>query len=243
MRRPGLLVLASVLLAASTFPALAQTGRAQDSLRFRFGAFVPTGAGEFWENNEAVFTLDHSDFDDWMFGTSFVTAMSNHVEFGFNIDYYDATVRSEYRDFVDQFGNPILHDSRLRLVPVTLDLRFLPGGRYGVRGEFGDRQVRKPCMWLGVGGGANFWEYEEVGDFVGGVVPTVVSDRLVDDGIDPEWHAMIGFELPVGPNWAWTLEGRYSWSDVEIKGDFEDLELGEVDLSGASVFAGMSFQF
>jgi hypothetical protein len=169
--------------------------------------------------------------------------VSNHLEFGFNIDYYDATVRSSYRDFVDQFNNPILHDTSLRLMPITIDLRLLPGGRYGYRGEFGDRPVRKPVVWLGVGGGGNFWEYEEVGDFVGGVVPTVFFDRIVDDGIAGEAHAMIGFEIPAGPNWAWTAEARYSWSETDLEGGFEELELGKMDLSGASLHVGMSFQF
>jgi hypothetical protein len=245
MRRPGLLVFGFLALSASIAPAMAQSGRAQDSMRFRVGWFAPTGTSEFWTANEATFSMDHSDFDDWMFGASYVTSVGNHFEFGFNADYYDSTVRSEYRDFVDQNNNPILHDSTLKLLPLTIDLRLLPGGRYKETGEYGNRNVRKPVVWLGVGGGGNLWHYEEVGDFVGGVVPTVIFDRVVDDGFVPEVHAMAGFELPAGPNFAWTVEARYSWSEAELGGRFDDIygPNTKVDLSGGSLFAGLSYQF
>ena len=44
----------------------------------------------------------------------------------------DAAARSADQDFTDQFGNAILHDTGIRLIPMTVDLRVLPTGRYAV---------------------------------------------------------------------------------------------------------------
>jgi hypothetical protein len=243
MRRSARLVVAALLLVAPTLPSWAQPGGGGASVKMRLGGFFPSGSSEFWEVNEEVFTLDHSDFDDFMFGGSWVTSLSNHVEVGFNVDFYDAVVLSAYRDFVDQDGFQILHDTALTLVPLTVDVRFLPGGRFAVRGARGERLVRKPVPYIGVGAGVNFWEYEEVGDFVGGIVPTVFFDRLTDDGVDPEAHALLGIELPVGPAWSFTVEGRYSWSEATPGGRFTELDQGKLDLGGFAFFGGAAVQF
>lgn len=245
MRRSRLLALGLLLLLAPALPARAQSGGSQESMKFRFGAFFPQGSSEFWDVNEQVFTIDSSDFDDFMFGASYVTALSNHMELGFNADFYDAGVRSAYRNFVDQNNNPILHDTWLRLAPFTMDVRFLPGGRYAVRGEHGDRRVLKPVFYLGVGAGVNYWRYEEAGDFVGGPITnlTIAYDRLTDDGFAPEAHALAGVEFPVGPAWSFGFEGRYSWSEATPGGQFSSLDQGKLDLSGVAVFGGFSVQF
>jgi hypothetical protein len=236
------LFLGGALVLVSAFPAQAQYGPTGNSIKFRIGAFLPSGSSEFWDANEAAFTLDHNDFDDGMIGASYVAAINNHFEMGFNIDFYESTVRSADREFVDQAGFPILHDTRLRLAPLTVDVRFLPGGRYRVRGARGDRLVRKPVPVLGAGAGANFWRYEEFGDFVASD-QSIVFDRLDDDGVEFERHVLAGVELPVGAGWAFTFEGRYSWSEATPSGPFTPLELGKLDLSGASVLFGGSVQF
>jgi hypothetical protein len=194
MKRPGLLAAGVILLAAATVPAFAQSGGAENSLRFRLGGFFPKGGGDFWTTNEAAFTIDHSDFNDAMVGASYVTSLGNHAELGFNIDFYDSTVRSAERDFVDADGFAILHDTRLRMAPLTVDIRFLPGGRYGVRGSHGQRFVRRPAPFVGVGAGVNFWRYEEFGDFVDAQVdpPEIFFDRLTDDGAVPRHKACEG---------------------------------------------------
>lgn len=242
MKRPGLFIAGILLVVAAALPAQAQP---ESSIRFRLGGFFPEGDSDFWRVNEAVFTLDHSDFNDPMIGGSFVTGLTNHAEIGFNIDFYDSTVRSAERDFVDQDGFLILHDTTLRMAPLTVDIRFLPGGRYAVRGARGQRFVRRPVPFLGVGAGLNFWRYEEFGDFVDASVdpPVVFFDRLTDDGAEPEAHVLAGIEFPAGPAWSFTLEGRYTWCEVTPEGPFSDLDLGKLDLSGLSLFAGGSFQF
>lgn len=245
MRRSILALVTMALVGASAgsieAASLGPSSYPENSFQFRLGGFFPQGSGQVWDDNERVFTLDRSDFNDGVLGFSYVAPINNHFEIGFNLDYYDATVRSAERDFLDEDGFPILHDTRLRLLPATVDFRLLPAGRYGVRGSRGQRRVIHPVPYLGAGGGFEFWRYEEVGDFVDPDTLEIFFDRGVDSGTTMEAHAVAGLELPVGPAWSILLEGRYSWASVTLGGSLSGL--GDLELDGASAYVGAAFHF
>lgn len=238
----GILV---ITMLAGALPVLAQPVGTNGSFRFRFGGYFPSGSSEFWDANEAAFTLDASDFNDWMIGASYVSSMSNWVELGFNVDFYDASQRSADRDFTDEFGNSILHDTRLDLIPLSADVRYLPQGRYALRGQGGQIKVRRPVPYVGAGIGLMYWEYEEEGDFVGfdALGPFIYYDRLKDSGTDFAAHVLAGVEFPMGASWHFTFEGRYTWAEAAPGGAFADLQLGDLDLGGFAGFFGFSNQF
>lgn len=229
----------AVVLVGSSATAHAQgfgPGPSDRAFQFRLGGFFPAGDGALWSDNEEVFTLDVSDFDDLALGFSYVASISNYMELGFNVDFYDSTVLSGYRDYVDEDGFLILHDTTLETLPLTADLRLLPLGRY--RNRPGGRAVRQPVPYVGGGIGMTLWEYEEVGDFIdfGDPAMPVFFDRFVDDGVAFEAHVLAGIELPLSPNVNFLLEGRYAWAD-------DTTALGEIDLGGFSGYGGLSFRF
>jgi opacity protein-like surface antigen len=224
-------------------PVQAAAAPAQGSeFQFRLGGFFPSGDGPFWQANEDAFTLDHSDFDGPTLGVGYVGTINNYVEFGFGIDWYGETVRSADRYYTDQDGYPILHDTRLALTPITADIRFLPTGRYKERGPNGQHLVRHPVFYLGAGIGANYWRYEEEGDFVATDL-SIVYDRLTASGFAFETHAMIGMEFPVSPRWNIYAEGRYSWSETTPGGPFDYVNPGRLDLGGTTVSIGGGYRF
>lgn len=235
-----------LVLLVSAMPALAQPGlRSDTEFQVRLGVFIPSGDSNFWDDTTSVFTLDESDFDAFMLGLSAVHSLSNHIEIGGNIDFYEQTELSEYRDFEDIDGFAILHDTQLEMVPITVDVRFVPGGRYRIRP--GGRQILKPMFYVGAGLGMNLWEYEEVGDFIefdefGDPIDIFFAD-FRDDGAAFEAHVLAGAEFPVGPSTNLLIEGRYSWSDDTLGGDFADLAFRNLDLGGYSFFAGWTFRF
>ena len=240
----GRTILAAALLVAAA-PALAQSPGTDGSFRFRFGGYFPSGNSTFWDANEEAFTLSSSDFRDWMAGASFVTSMNNWFEVGFNLDFYDAAQRSADRGYVDEFGYPILHDTSLELIPISVDVRILPTGRYALRGQSGQRRIRRPVPYVGAGVGVTYWEYLEQGDFVGfdDIGPFVYYDRLKDSGTEFTTHALAGVEFPMGTSWNFTLEGRYMWAKATPSGPFSPLALGDLDLGGFAGFFGFSKQF
>jgi hypothetical protein len=244
MESIGRFVLATALLTGAS-PLMAQPPGTDGSVRFRFGGYFPSGDSSFWDANQQTFTLDASDFRDWMVGASFVTSLNNWLELGFNVDFYDAAQRSADRDYVDESGFPILHDTSLELIPLTVDLRVLPAGRYALRGEGGQLRVRRPVPYLGAGVGLTYWEYMEEGDFVGfdSLGPFIYYDRLKDSGTEFVTHVLAGVEFPMGVSWNFTFEGRYMWAEATPSGAFSSLELGDLDLGGFAGFFGFSKQF
>jgi hypothetical protein len=212
-----------------------------NAMQLRFGAYFPAGGGEFWDETEDVFTLDSDDFRSFIFGISYVRSLTNRVELGFNLDFYSKTVRSSYRDFVDDRGREILHETRLELTPLTVDGRYLLNGRYRLRP--GGRRVLKPVYYVGGGLGALFWRYEETGDFIDFTTDPseIFPARFVEDGTAFEVHALAGLELPLGRPASFLLEGRLSAASTSLAGDFAGL--GDIELGGASVYLGFAFRF
>lgn len=233
------IAVASILVAA---PAAAAPPGSDGAFTFRLGGFFPSGNSAFWDTNEAAFTLDHSDFNGIIGGVGYTASVNNYFEVGANVDFYAEAVTAADRFYVDQFGFPILHDSRLEEIPLTVDFKVLPAGRYARRGPEGRHYVRRPVPYLGAGIGLVYWEYEEEGDFVATDL-SVVYDRLTDTGTAFETHVLAGVEFPVSPAWNITLEGRYSWAEASPGGAFSYVNSGKLDLGGASVFVGGALRF
>lgn len=247
MRRVIVVFGVGALILALLPAAFAQPGPPGRSFQIRAGGFFPSGGGDLWDDNAEVFYQDISDFNDFVIGMSFVAPLSNHLEVGFNVDFYDAKTSSAYRDFVDQSLFPIYHDTTLDEVPFIVDARWYPAGRYRIRS--GGRRVLRPAFFLGAGIGANFWEYEEVGEFIDcsqgcgplDPPPPILPGRFKDSGTAFQAQLSTGLELPVSPGFHVVLEGRYAWSDDQLGGDFAGF--GNIELGGASMLLGASWRF
>jgi hypothetical protein len=215
---------------------------ANDAFQLRFGGFFPAGGGDVWDENEEVFGLRASDFDGFFWGFGFEHGLSNNLEVSFNVDFYSETVRSSYRDYVDQNGRPILHDTRLSETPVYVDVRYLPTGRYKIRGPAG-RRVLKPVFFIGAGLGGNFWEYREVGDFLDFTADPlqIVGGDFKDSGVAFQLQALTGVELPFSHHFTLSFEGRYTWANATLSGQFAGL--GRLELGGGWVYLGTNFRF
>jgi hypothetical protein len=204
---------------------------------------LPDGGGELWRANEALFTLEAADFEDATFGLAWIQSLTRHVELGVGFEAYERTVRSAQRDFVDDFGLPILHDTQLSLTPLTVELRLLPLGRF--RQRPGGRQVLKPVVWLGGGFGLMRWEYEELGDFVfsDDEGDFVLFDRFRGRGTTGVFQAAAGVELPLSPRINLVFQGRRTWADDEL--DFDDAYGGPARLNfgGTTLSGGVAFRF
>jgi hypothetical protein len=128
MRGKALILVALVLgLVVATPPTPAQPRSAfpDRSFQVRLGGFFPEGGGDLWDENEEVFTLDISDFDDFVFGLSYVHPVSNRLELGINIDFYDGGTRSHYRNVFAPGNLPIFNTKRSE----TLSTSAIPSCR------------------------------------------------------------------------------------------------------------------
>ena len=210
-------------------------------LVLKFGGYVPSGNSDLWGFNESLLTTEPEDFADFMLGIEFQVMASNYIDFSFEIDFFEGHDVSEYRDFIDPSGFPITQRSTFSLVPLTFSVRWMPAGRYR-RGASGFRnQPRSVVPYLSVGGSAQFWEFEMVGDFVDLATLEIFFDRFFSDGVTVGATAAAGLEFPISRAWWLQVEGRYHWAEDDLGADFVGFD--ELDLGGATFFVGAGLRF
>jgi len=98
-------------------------------------------------------------------------------------------------------------------------------------------------LYIGAGAGLNFWEYSEVGSFVdeGDPMLRVIEGAFVASGETLEGRVLAGLEIPVSPAFNLSFEGRYSFAEDDLEGDFSGF--GTLSPGGGFMFIGASFRF
>lgn len=252
MRRflPLAATLAVTLISVDAFAG--PPGR-EGAFNFRGGGFFPAAESDFWDETQDNYTLDSSDLNGLIGGLGYSASLGNFFEFDANADAYWGSALAADRDFEDDIGNSILHDTRLFIAPLTVGFRWLPAGRYAKRGKDGTHFVRRPVPYLGGGIGMAYWQYEEEGDFVFFDPSTpsgfsIAYDRVQDSGLEFETHAQVGIEFPISPDWNLTFEVRRSWAEADLSDLFPSAALTlndprHLDLGGTSVMFGASLRF
>jgi hypothetical protein len=198
----------------------------KNAFQLRLGYFAPQGGGASWDSLDERYGLSASDFGGGAWGLGFLGGVSPYLEVGINVDWYQSTVSSADPYYVDEYGYPILHDTTVRQAPLGVDLRLLPGGR----------RPGRPVFYLGAGAGIDFWEYQEVGDFVDEYDPTlpIYFGSFGESGQSLEGRVLAGLEFPVSPWVNLTFDGRYTFSDDDP---------ATVERDGLWMFAGVAFRF
>jgi hypothetical protein len=152
-----IVVLAGIFLAPATTYA-------QQSVSFYAGGFVPRGedgrartdgfSDDVLVNNLDFLAFNVKDFKGGTVGAEYLVGLGDWLEAGLGVGYYGRTVPSVYADLVNINGSEIEQDLRLRIVPFSATVRFLPLGHAGVE------------PYIGAGVGILNWRYSESGDFV-----------------------------------------------------------------------------
>lgn len=226
-----ILLTAGVLFAQT---AEAQRGRYynQDSFRVQLGEFRPDGDSEYWTDKEQEFTGRPDDFEDSTLGLSYLHPLGPKLSLQVSGLFYEGIQDQAYLDFEDQAGRDILHTTELELASVTVGLLYRLAGP--------DAAV---LPYVGAGGGVYSWRLSEFGDFIDF---TTADLEIFDDFFEQEdeelgWYVTAGLEVPVADSWSVFAEGRWDNAEAELAGDFRGL--GDLDLSGRSYSAGISFRF
>jgi opacity protein-like surface antigen len=234
-----------VMLAAMAGSANAQVvqvsrGDARHSVGFNLGYFAVKGEDGRVDDDTLVadlFSADPLDFeiDDFngvTFGGEWLYGVSNFLETGVGIGYYKKTVPSVYRDLVNANGSEIAQDLRLRMVPITATVRFLPLGRGTAVEPY-------------IGGGVGFfnWRYSESGEFVDSSTGDIFGATYEADGTAVGPVIVGGLRFPAGD--AFSVGVEYKWQKAE--GDTNRVEselLGDkIDLGGQSFNFTMHIRF
>ncbi len=215
-------------------------GKPRGSVAARGGWQMAAESSDIYEFFGEELTIEDGDFDSFLFGADGSFAIASRIDLVAGFEISKASVDSEYRDFVDENDLPIVQETRLTIVPVTLNakLYLTPRGREVSRYAFVPAKVRP---YVGGGGGFVWYELEQAGDFVDFVDLTIFTSGFRSSGWGFATQAFGGVEVSLSPRWFLSVEGRYLWSDADLDGDFLDFE--PIDLSGARIGAGVGFTF
>ena len=219
---------AAAIAAASVLGA--GSALAQQSVTLTAGQFAVKGFDgridrDVLLENLNVFAFRLDDFKGGSVGGSWDLALGDYFEVSLGLGYYQRTVPSVYNDYVDIDGSEIVQDFRLRIVPGTATIRFLP---------FGDTPVQP---YFGGGVGFYAWRYSEFGKFIDfsaadrfGSFDTF-TDRFVAQGTDAGGIVLGGVRFPFGDRYAFGLEVQYHEVSGVVGIDNGFLE-DEIDLGG-----------
>src|SRR5712692_2712682 len=146
---------------------------AQQSVNFYIGGFNPRsldarGSDDVLFNNRLVLNdpllFDIKDLNGVTFGGEWLVGLGDFFDAGLGIGFYQRTAPSVYAHLVNTDGSEIAQDLKLRIVPFTATIRFLPLGHKA--------PIRS---YVGGGVGVFAWRYSETGQFVDPVDKSVFS--------------------------------------------------------------------
>jgi hypothetical protein len=237
--RTGVFLLATLALSA---PASAQVVQ---SVQIGVGVFVPRSfdnrvPGDVLvedlsstANNPNPLLFAIGDFRSAQISGEWNVAFGNHLEVGAGVGYFQRSVPSVYRDLVNSDGSEIAQSLRLRVVPVSAVIRFLPLGR---------ASTVQP--YAGVGVSALNFRYSETGQFVDNSDLSVFDARYVATGTAVGPLLLVGLRMPIrGDIYAFTVEGRYQFGAGNTGGAANGFVNSKIDLGGWNTTFGFLVRF
>jgi outer membrane protein W len=189
---------------------------AQQSFNFYIGGFTPRAADARGTNDVLfqdlnTFAFRINDFNGATVGGEYLVGLTHNFEGGLGIGFYQRTVPSVYLNFVNSDGSEIEQDLKLRVIPFTATIRFLPLGNDG---------PFKP--YVGGGVGIYAWRYSETGQFID-ENNNVFLGNFVGSGTTVGPVILGGVRVPIGA--------------VDVGGEIR-YQGGKADLPSDQTFAG-----
>jgi len=222
------IVLVVGLMAAS--PALAQDQR----ISLGIGYFSPRGEDARTDRdvlleNRTFLSFDIGDFGGVLINGEWLYSVTDYVEAGVGLGFYRRTVPSVYADLVDADGTEIEQELKLRIVPVTATVRFLPLGR--------DAGVQP---YIGGGLGILNWKYSEIGEFVDYTDYSIFRGRYIDSGTALGAVILGGANFYFGDAYGMGGEIRYQRGEGKLGEDFLN---DRIDLGGMTYMLTFQARF
>jgi opacity protein-like surface antigen len=220
----ALLTLAS---AATAHAQITRVDSGRNSVNFNLGYFALRGVesrvaedvllADLFDVEPLAFEVN--DFNSATFGGEWLFGLNDYLEAGVGAGFYQRTVASVYLNVINDNGREIEQDLKLRIVPLTATVRFLPVGRGSVE------------PYVGAGIGVFNWWYSEVGEFVDPSDRSIFADRFTANGTSVGPVILGGIRFPVADVWNVGAEIRYQ--KAEGKNLLDDDFLGDrIDLGG-----------
>jgi len=182
------------------------TSFAQQSVNFYVGGFVPRGEDArdkqdvLW-NNLDYLAFNIKDFRSATVGAEYLVGLNDFIDAGLGVGVYSKSVPSVYAGYTNSNGSEIEQSLKLRMVPFTATVRFLPLGR-GAAIE----------PYLGAGVAINNSRYTESGQFEDFTDGSIFRDTFSASGTATGPTVLGGVRVPMG---ALSLGFEARWQDAK----------------------------
>ncbi len=226
-------MIVTAVLVVTGLVLLPGAAAAQQSVALNVGYFTLRGEDSRVDDDALVQNLNYhifdlKDFNGAAVGGEWLLPVGQFLEVGVGVGFYQRTVPSVYRDFVNEDGTEIEQDFKLRIVPVTGIIRFIPTGR---------RAAIQP--YVGAGIGVFSWRYTETGDFIDENAD-IFRDSFRDSGAAVGPVIVGGVRVPINTAFALGGEIRYQRAEGSLNSDFNG---SKIDLGGITYQANFVFRF
>ena len=206
----------------------------------RIGFNIPKAGSDLYDMVTSELTLKKSDFRAAVFGGEFGIPVSSHFAVVAGFEYSSSRTKSESRHFVEDNGDPIEQTTQLSQFPITATLRYYPVKTGEFVGSFAWIPTRLN-PYIGGGGGALGYSFNQSGRFVDKSNMNIFSTTLKSDDWTPTAHIAGGIDINLTPRIFVNGEARYSWASATLSNAFTGFD--PIDLSGVRILGGIYFRF
>jgi hypothetical protein len=215
-------------------------GQPKGFFELHIGMFAPQADSDVFDMITSKLTLDKSDFRTWDYGFDFGFALYKKMDLVFHFDYSESSQNSEFRDFVDQEGLPIIQKTNLLQSSITAGLKYSLRSQGRRLGEYAWLPTRiVPFVEGGIG--ALYYSFNQKGDFVDYATSDIFSAALKSSNWTEVIYLGSGTDIYLLRNIFLTIGLRYSWASDGLGDDF--IGFDDIDLSGLRLTAGIHWCF
>jgi hypothetical protein len=211
----------SVNLFIGAFTPRALDGRGTDDVLFQNGAFLTSPS--------AISGVNINDFNGATLGAEYLVGLGPKFEAGLGLAFYQRTVPTVYTNFTDTSGNDIQQALKLRIIPFTATVRFLPLGGHGAFQPY-----------LGGGVAVHVWRYSETGQFID-ANNNVFIGNFTGSGSQVGPMVVGGVRLAMG-SVAPGFEVRWQGGSANLPSD-QGFAGPKIDLGGVNYLFTLNFRF
>ena len=207
---------------------------AQQQVSFSIGGFSPRAedarpSGDVLVKNLDFLAFDIKDFSGPSFGAEWITAVGDKFDAGLGVSFYQRSVPTVYASFVNANGSEIEQTLKLRVIPFSATVRFLPmGHHHGVE------------PYVGAGVGVLSYRYSEAGQFLA-TDRSIFRGDFAGSGTAVGPVIVVGIRVPVG-SWGVGGELRYQSAEGMLPAD-QDFAGTKIDLGGLTYAFTINIRF
>ena len=228
-----------IVFSAAAVISVPSPAAAQQSFNFYLGGFTPASedsrsrsggrSDDVLVNNLDFLSFNIKDFNNVTVGGEWLVALGDRAEAGLGLGIYSKSVPSVYADLVNEDFSEIEQDLKLRIVPFTATVRFLPLGR-----ESGVQP------YIGAGVGLYRWRYTESGEFVD-FDSTIFRETYIGSGGAAGPIVLGGLRFPLG---SWDVGGEIRYQNAEgTLPDDQGFSAEKIDLGGFNYLLTFNVRF